>query len=96
MNWFFKPHEKLLIPISTAELIIISNLGRGIGSSIEFTDNNGRTREYPLYIVVKYAKESYFELAKFVTTIAKKYSLDIPIRGGGSTFEIPEVGIPRI
>jgi len=86
-------HEKLMIPLSTVELIILTNIGqRNFSKSIEFKDNNGKTRELPLHIIIKYAKESYFELARFVVKIAKKYSLDIPVRAGAGGFvEVPDI-----
>jgi len=89
-------HEKLMIPLSVAELIILTNYSHRIGKSVEFKDNNGRTREFPLWLIIKYAKESYFELAKFVVLIAKKYSLDIPVKpSGGMTIEIPTLPPPE-
>lgn len=86
-------HEKLLIPLSTTELIILTNIGqRQFSKPVEFKDNKGKTRELPLHLIIKYAKESYFELARFVVKIAKKYSLDIPVKAGaGSMIEIPDI-----
>lgn len=85
-------HEKILLPLSTTEMAILTNLGSNIGKVIEFKDNQGRTREYPLHQLIRYAKESYFELAQFVIKIGKKYSLDIPMRSQQSgTFEMPVV-----
>jgi uncharacterized protein Veg len=85
-------HEKIMLPLSTCEMAILTNLGSNIGKIIEFKDNNGRDREYPLHVLIKYAKESYFELATYVVEIGKKYSLDIPMRGQqGQVFEIPTV-----
>lgn len=86
-------HEKLLIPLSTCELIILTNIGsRNFSKPIEFKDNRGKTRELPLYIIIRYAKESYFELARFVVKIAKKYSLDIPVRpAAGGVLELPDL-----
>lgn len=86
-------HEKLMIPLSTCELIILSNIGsRQFSKGVEFKDNRGKTRELPLHIIIKYAKESYFELARFVVKIAKKYSLDIPVRtGAGGFMEVPDI-----
>lgn len=86
-------HEKLLIPLSTTELIILTNIGqRNFGKTIEFKDNNGKTRDLPLYIIIRYAKESYFELARSVVKIAKKYSLDIPIKAGtGGFVDLPDI-----
>lgn len=86
-------HEKLLIPLSTVELIILTNIGnRQFSKPVEFKDNRGKTRELPLHIIIKYAKESYFELARFVVKIAKKYSLDIPVRpAAGAVMELPDL-----
>jgi len=86
-------HEKLLIPLSTAEIIILTNIGnRNFSKPIEFKDNKGKTREMPLHVIIRYTKESYFELARFVVNIAKKYSLDIPIRSPvGSMMELPDI-----
>lgn len=86
-------HEKLMIPLSTTELIILTNIGqRNFSKSVEFKDNKGKTRELPLYVIIKYAKESYFELARFVVKIAKKYSLDIPVRpAAGGMMELPDL-----
>lgn len=82
-------HEKILLPLTTSELIILTNFGRGIGRPIEFTDNDGVVREYSLHQLIRYAKESYFELSQFVVKIGKKYSLDIPMRGQQEVFQIP-------
>jgi hypothetical protein len=82
-------HEKIMLPLSTTEMAILTNLGSNISKAIEFRDNNGREREYPLHLLMRFAKESYFELATFVTQIGKKYSLDIPMRQQQTTFEIP-------
>jgi hypothetical protein len=82
-------HEKIMLPLSTTEMAILTNLGSNISKAIEFRDNNGREREYPLHLLMRFAKESYFELATFVTEIGKKYSLDIPMRQQQTTFEIP-------
>lgn len=83
-------HEKVRLPLSTTEMAILSNLGSNIGKVIEFKDNDGRDREYALHTLIKYAKESYFELATFVVKIGKKYSLDIPMRTQqGQVFEMP-------
>lgn len=70
-------------------MAILTNLGSNIGKVIEFRDNNGKDREYPLHQLIQYAKESYFELATFVTKIGKKYSLDIPMRGSQQEFIMP-------
>jgi len=70
-------------------MAILTNLGSNIGKVIEFRDNNGKDREYPLHQLIQYAKESYFELATFVTKIGKKYSLDIPMRGAQQDFVMP-------
>jgi hypothetical protein len=82
-------HEKILLPLSVTEMAILSNLGSNISKVIEFKDNNGKVREYPLHQLVRYSKDSYFELAKFAVEIAKKYSLDIPMRTGQEAFELP-------
>lgn len=87
-------HEKLNIPLSIVELIILTNYSRNISKEIEFKDNQGRTRNYPLYEVIRYAKESSFELSQFVVKIAKKYSLDIPIRPSTGMIEIPTMTPP--
>lgn len=86
-------HEKLLIPLSTTELIILTNLGqRNFSKTIEFVDNKNKTRELPLHIIIKYAKESYFELARYVVKVAKKYSLDIPVQAGmRGMMDIPDI-----
>jgi len=89
-------HPKLMIPISTAELIILSNMGKGIGTTVEFKDNTRKTREIPLHLVIKYAKESYFELAQYVVQVAKRYSLDIPMKPSSAVFEIPEMSAPAL
>lgn len=70
---------------------MLTNYGRNISKSIEFRDNNGVTREFPLWLIIKYSKESYFKLAMHVVKIAKKYSLDIPMRGGAGMIEIPSL-----
>lgn len=82
-------HEKILLPLSVTEMAILTNLGSNISKVIEFKDNNGMEHEYPLHQLIRYAKESYFELAQFVVQIAQKYSLDIPMRMGQQTIEIP-------
>jgi hypothetical protein len=82
-------HEKIMLPLSTTEMAILMNLGSNISKAIEFKDNTGKEREYPLHKLIQYAKASYFELAMFVTEIGKKYSLDIPMRQQQMTFEIP-------
>ena len=90
-------HEKILLPLSTSEMAILTNLGSNISKVIEFNDNHGRLREYPLHQLIRYAKESYFELAMFVVKIGKKYSLDIPMRGGQSeVFEMPSAPVDLI
>jgi len=71
-------------------MAILTNLGSNIGKVIEFRDNNGKDREYPLHQLIRYAKESYFELATYVTKIGKKYSLDIPMRGAQQDFVMPQ------
>lgn len=78
-----------MLPLSTTEMAILMNLGSNISKAIEFKDNTGKEREYPLHQLIRYAKASYFELAMFVTEIGKKYSLDIPMRHQQTTFEIP-------
>lgn len=88
-------HPKINLPLATTELIILTNLGRGISGLVEIQDNLGRTVEYPLHQFIRYAKESYFELAKFVTKIGKKYSLDIQMRSDASntfTLPVPDMG----
>jgi len=75
-------HESIMLPLSTTEMAILTNLGSNISKVIEFRNNDGIDREYPLHLLIKYAKESYFELATFVVKIGKKYSLDIPMRTG--------------
>lgn len=87
-------HDKLNIPLSIVELIILTNYSRNIGKEIEFKDNIGRTSTFPLYDVIRYAKESYFELSQFVVKIAKKYSLDIPMKPTTGTIEIPTMPPP--
>jgi len=88
-------HDKLKIPLSVAELIILTNYSRQIGKTIEFKDNDGKTREFALWMIIRYAKESYFELAKYVVKVAKKYSLDIPMKPtAGTTIEIPTLPPP--
>jgi hypothetical protein len=84
-------HEKIDIPLTTTELIILRNLGAKFGKMIEFRDNEGKVRELPLHMVIRYAKESYFEMATSVVKIAKKYSLDIPTRPTTGMIEIPTV-----
>lgn len=88
-------HAKLQIPLSVAELIILTNYSRKIGNMVEFKDNDGQTKDYPLWMVVRYTKESYFELAQFVVKIAKKYSLDIPMKPSTGTIEIPTAAPPE-
>jgi hypothetical protein len=78
-----------MLPLSTTEMAILMNLGSNISKAIEFKDNSGKEREYPLHKLIQYAKASYFELAMFVTEIGKKYSLDIPMRQQQMTFEFP-------
>jgi len=78
-----------MLPLSTTEMAILMNLGSNISKAIEFKDNSGKEREYPLHKLIQYAKASYFELAMFVTEIGKKYSLDIPMRQQQMTFELP-------
>ena len=87
-------HAKLLIPLSTAELIILTNIGqRNFSKTVEFVDNKGKTHEMPLHLIIHYAKESYFELARYVVKVAKKYSLDIPTKAGMSGFiDIQDLG----
>lgn len=82
-------HEKIMLPLSVTEMAILTNLGSNISKVIEFKDNNGTEREYPLHQLIRYAKESYFELAQFVVQIAQKYSLDIPMRTSQQMIEIP-------
>jgi len=85
-------HAKLNIPLTTTEMIIIRNLGSNFSKSIEIRDNDNKTREIPLHQIIRYAKESYFDMAVFVVTIAKKYSLDIPTRPTtGTMIDIPTV-----
>ena len=84
-------HQRLLIPLSTAELIILTNMGSNINKPIEFMNNSGESKELLFWVIHKYAKESYNETAKYVVRIAKKYSLDIPFRGGGGAIEIPNM-----
>lgn len=79
-----------MLPLSTTEMAILTNLGSNISKVIEFRNNDNIDREYPLHQLIMFAKESYFELATFVTKIGKKYSLDIPMRTGAQQeFVIP-------
>jgi len=82
-------HEKLKIPLSISELIILTNYGRNIGKLIEFRNNEGMVKEFTMWELIKYSKESYFRLAMHVVKIAKKYSLDIPMKASGALIEIP-------
>ena len=63
-------HAKLNLPIAMTELIILTNLSRGLGRPIEYKDNNNKTVEMDLGRIIKYAKDSYFELAQIVIKIA--------------------------
>jgi hypothetical protein len=82
-------HEKLNLPIAMTELIILTNLSKGLGRPIEFRDNNNKTIEMDLGRIIKYAKDSYFELAQIVIRIAKKYDVSIPMRGDTGVMDIP-------
>lgn len=83
-------HEKLDLPLAITEQIILRNLGGNMNKSIEFKDNKGVTQEMPLSIIIKYAKDSYFDIAMLVTNIAKKYDVSIPVRGEVGMMEIPD------
>lgn len=82
-------HEKLNLPIAMTELIILTNLSRGLGRPIEYKDNHNKTVEMDLGRIIKYAKDSYFELAQIVIKIAKKYDVSIPMRGDTGVMDIP-------
>lgn len=82
-------HEKLNLPIAMTELIILTNLSKGLGRPIEYKDNNNKTVEMDLGRIIKYAKDSYFELAQIVIKIAKKYDVSIPMRGDTGVMDIP-------
>lgn len=60
-----------------------------MNKSVEFKNNKGVTQEIPLNVIIKYAKDSYFDIAMLVTQIAKKYDVSIPIRGEVGMMEIP-------
>ena len=60
-----------------------------MNKSVEFKNNKGVTQEMPLNVIIKYAKDSYFDIAMLVTKIAKKYDVSIPIRGEVGMMDIP-------
>jgi hypothetical protein len=84
-------HTKLNMPLTTTEMIILRNLGSPFSKTIEIRDNTNSVRELPLYTIIRYAKESSFEIARCVVKIAKKYSLDIPMRPSTGAIDIPTV-----
>lgn len=82
-------HANLDLPLAITEQIILRNLGANMSKSVEFKNNKGVTQEMPLNIIIKYAKDSYFDIAMLVTKIAKKYDVSIPIRGEVGMMELP-------
>jgi hypothetical protein len=84
LNWIYEnTHEKVKESLAIVELAVFKNLDRGLNREIEIGD-----KEFNLTQLYKYLDEVSLELSEIVITIAKKYSIDIPMAslglGGGS------------
>lgn len=79
LKWIYEnTHEKVKQNLPIIELAVFKNLDRGLNREIEVGENT-----YTLTELYKYLDEISLNLSKMVISIAKKYSIDIPIQNFG-------------
>lgn len=75
LNWIYNnTHERIREPLSIIELAVFKNIDRGLNRELEVGD-----KAYTLAEIYKYLDEVILELTQMVISIAKKYSVDIPM-----------------
>jgi len=80
LDWIYEnTHEKVKENLSIVELAVFKNLDRGLSREIDIGENT-----YSLTALYKYLDEVALELSMIVISIAKKYSIDIPVQALGS------------
>ncbi len=80
LSWIYNnTHKNVNEPLSIVELAVFKNLDRGLNREIEIGD-----KSFTLTELYSYLDEVALELSGIVISIAKKYSIDIPIQALGS------------
>lgn len=79
IQWIYNnTHKRVLEPLSIIELAVFRNLDKGLNREIDIGD-----KTFTLTELYKYLDEVALELAEIVISIAKRYSLDIPVTSFG-------------
>lgn len=80
LDWIYEnTHERVNEPLSIVELAVFKNLDRGLSRELELGD-----KTFTLVELYKYLDEVALELSGIVISIARKYSIDIPVQALGS------------
>lgn len=80
VDWIYKnTHIRVLEPLSIVELAVFKNLDKGLNRELDIGD-----KTFTLTELYSYLDEVALELATIVISIAKKYSIDIPVQSFGS------------
>jgi hypothetical protein len=78
LKWLYKnTHKNVMVMLPLVELAVYKNLDRGLSREIEIYD-----KPYYLTELYNYLDELTSELTQIVISIAKKYSIDIPLMQG--------------
>jgi hypothetical protein len=80
LDWIYgNTHKEVKEPLSIVELAVFKNLDRGLNREIDLGD-----KTFTLTALYSYLDEVALELSSIVISIAKRYSIDIPIQALGS------------
>ncbi len=80
LDWIYEnTHKEVNENLSIVELAVFKNLDKGLNREIDIGD-----KTFSLTALYMYLDEVALELSHIVISIAKKYSIDIPVQALGS------------
>jgi len=80
LEWIYaNTHKEVKENLSIVELAVFKNLDKGLSREIDIGD-----KTFSLTALYKYLDEVALELSMIVISIAKKYSIDIPVQALGT------------